>query len=977
MHYTRNLFASLFLFSLLAPVETQGQDLLSPFKAREIGPTVFGGRVVDIDVDLQAPHRIFVASASGGLFKTENNGTTWTNIFENENTISIGDIALDPTDSNTIWIGTGEANNQRSSLWGDGVYKTTDGGKTWSNMGLVDSHHIGRIVVNPDDSNVVYVAALGHLYSSNEERGLFKTVDGGKTWDKVLYVNEHVGVVDVVINPADPNTLFAATYERLRRAWDFDGAGPGSAIYRSTDAGKSWQKMTKGLPSGEIGRIGIDIYAANPKIVYATVSNQNLQPVRTQRRSASANRTSQSKASTNQETESSDKLVTPFGFYIESTDKGFIVSGLPSNHPARRLGLDNKFVIQTLGGVDTGNAKAFVEFVEQLKANDRLKLTAKLGDKKITIDVAALPSRLTAPRQIGGEVYRSEDGGDSWKKVNRQPVGGSPAYYYGQIRIDPKNDQRLYMLSVPCYTSTDGGKNWSAVARSVHVDHHALWINPHSPNHIMLGNDGGFHQSYDFGQTMDHYFNIPMSQFYALTVDMQEPYHIYGGTQDNGSWGGPSRGASSRRGRGSIGPFDWYRVGGGDGFYVQVDPTDHNFLIAESQFGAIFKINRKTGLRRSIRPRPTQAGERYRFNWNSPILMSFHDPRIIYFGGNKLFKSMNQGDDWEEISQDLTTADPEKLRGNVPHCTITTIAESRRDKKLLMVGTDDGKVQLTSDGGRNWIDLSDNFPFRPAEWWCSRVELSAHDPKIAYATFTGYREDDFRCFVYKTTDLGQTWTSIAGNLPQESVNVIKEDAKNPNLLYMGTEFGCYVTLDGGKSWNSIGSIPRVSVQDLIIHPRDNDLVLGTHGRGFFVIDDITPLQQLGNPTKSAVQLLEPRTIKSYQTQSAPSYSGDRIFRGSSPAEAGKVWYRVQSKSDQKFEIKVVDSQGKTVHTSTTKPEPGLYGIRVVRGSTGQFTRRGRTPPQDKNTITVTSGTYEITLNSSPAGETQTVKLVVE
>lgn len=982
-----SFFSALTAVSLLlmAIPTLPAQDLLSNFQPREIGPTVFGGRIVDIEADVDFPHRIFVASASGGLWLTENNGTTWTNIFDNQPTISIGDIAVDPRDSKIVWVGTGEANNQRSSLWGNGVYRTTDRGQTWTHLGLDDTHHIGRIVVDPRNSDTAYVAALGHLYSSNEERGLFKTTDGGKSWEKILFVNEHVGVVDVIIDPRNPDILYAATYERLRRAWNFDGAGPGSAIYKTNDAGKSWKKLTNGLPSGEIGRIGLALFPEKPEIIYATVSNQNLAEPQPPKQSgdstAEANQQDDSKSDSPSDTETaSDLIPTPLGFSLQQDDQGFVVRQLPRNHPARRSGLDNGARITALGGIPATEPEKLIALVRQLKRTDQVSLVAKVGDRQIDIYVSAPPE--STPRQIGGEVYRSDDGGESWKKVNRQPVGGTPAYYYGQIRVDPQDANRLYLLSVPLYTSTDGGQTWSSIARSVHVDHHALWINPRSPNHVMLGNDGGFHQSYDHGRTMDHYFNLPLAQFYAITVDMQQPYHVYGGTQDNGSWGGPSQTRTDGRGRG-ISPLQWYRIGGGDGFYVQVDPADSDFYIAESQFGAIFKVNRSTGESKSIRPRPEDSQERYRFNWNSPILMSRYDSRIIYFGGNKLFKSYNQGDDWQVISDDLTTADPAKIAGNVPHCTITTIAESPRNRQLLMVGTDDGKVHVTQDGGQNWTDLSGKFPVRPEEWWCSRVELSHHDNRTAYVSFTGYREDDFRCFLFRTTDLGETWTSIQGDLPAEPVNVIKEDRHNPGLLYVGTEFGGYATLDGGVHWNRLPGIPRVAVHDLIVHPRDNDLVLGTHGRGFFIIDDITPLQQMHRKTDAPVQLFEPRPVVTHAAEPAVQLSGDREFTGTDPRQAGKVWYRVHNKSDVPFKITVVDESGKQVYSEAIQQEAGLHFIAVSRSPAGGR-QRGRSPRRETDEQKAPAmihvpqpGRYTVTLEGGDAPSPQSVKLIVE
>ncbi|MDB4413357.1 hypothetical protein N9189_02415, partial [Pirellulaceae bacterium] len=609
-----------------------------------------------------------------------------------------------------------------------------------------------------------------------------------------------------------------------------------------------------------------------------------------------------------------------------------------------------------------------------LKQSDSVLMETKRGDQTISARLSIPSSQQPQQTQVGGEVYRSDDSGVTWKKVNRQPVGGSPAYYYGQIRIDPTDEKRLYMLSVPMYTSVDGGKNWSSVARSVHVDHHAIWVDPNSPNHLMLGNDGGFHQSYDYGKTWDHYFNIPMAQFYAVTADMQKPYHVYGGLQDNGSWGGPSR-----SGRSGIGYSDWYRVGGGDGFYVQVDPRDSDVLLSESQFGAISKTNRSTGARASIRPRSSNSNERYRFNWNSPILMSVHNPNVVYFGGNKLFKSTTQGGDWAEISEDLTTADPDRLKGNVPHCTITTIAESSIDKQLLMVGTDDGKVQVTTNGGGAWQDLSMNFPFAPKDWWCSRVVLSSHDTSTAFASFTGFREDDFRAFVFKTTDLGKTWTSIVGNLPSEPINVIQEDKINKELLYLGTEFGAYVTLDGGSTWSPIGRLPRVSVQDLLVHSREQDLIIGTHGRGIFIVDDISPLQQMGNKNDGSVHLYTPRTATIYAPISSSSFSGDRKFNGPNPSSSAKVWYRVTNELKDEYQIRIVDISGKELVKMETEQKPGLYSVSVPVGRpSSNFSRGGsRRSGNNRPPTVLSAGQYRVELISKDEKEKQSVVLKVE
>ena len=926
-------------------------DQLSVLKWREIGPSATGGRVTDIDADPNNPSTIYVASASGGLWKTENNGTTWKCIFEKEGTLSIGDIALDYKNPKTIWVGSGEANNQRSSIWGDGIYKTVDGGKTWTNTGLPETHHIGRIVIDPRDSNVVYVAALGHLYTANEERGLYKTTDGGKTWEKVLSIDTKVGVVDVVLDPKNPDTLYAASYQRLRRAWNFDGAGPRSAIYKSTDAGKTWKKLKGGLPTGDIGRIGLTISPRNPYVLYAAVSNQNTL-------------TSSEKQDLGAIKKAKDGTITTgLGLVVKFEKNRCSIVSLSRGSMAGRMGIRRGNIIEKIVGRKIATEDDLQNALKGSKAGDRLQLT--ITAKGVTRDLT-LSIPVPRPRRVGGEIYKTEDGGLTWKKQNKIPVGGTPAYYYGQIRIDPLDDNRLYVLSVPVMVSSDGGKNWSRNgASSVHVDHHAMWINPNNSNLIMLGNDGGFQISYDRSKKWDYISNLPMAQFYAITVDMQKPYHVYGGLQDNGSWGGPSQSRS-----GSVSKSDWYRVGGGDGFYVQVDPNDHNNVISESQFGVINRFHKKTSVRKSIRPPqsdPNGAPDRY--NWNSPILRSRHDSRTIYFGGNKLFKSYNRGDDWIVISPDLSTANPERIAGNVPHCTITTIAESKFDRNMLLVGTDDGNVQWTIDGGKNWTNMADRFPKKPVGWWCTRVELSSHDRNVAYASFSAFREDDFRPFVFITKNGGATWESIIGNLPTGPVNVIKEDPVNPNALYLGSEFGAFVSMNRGTSWIPLtDGLPRVSVHDMVVHTRDKDLVIGTHGRGIFVLD-IAALQSLTvKVADEKVSLLQPQDATLWRRGQGGWFGGDRKYLSPNPQSGAMIYYYLKEASKDKISLSIEDRSGKTVRTlkptkkaglnrviwdlrptSTRKKQPG--GRRGRRfGRFGRF----RTPP-------VTSGSYTAVL----------------
>jgi photosystem II stability/assembly factor-like uncharacterized protein len=607
------------------------------------------------------------------------------------------------------------------------------------------------------------------------------------------------------------------------------------------------------------------------------------------------------------------------------------------------------------GGVSATRPKQLRTFLNALKPGDQVEIVIQQDDAQRKVQLA-VPTSPTV-RQIGGEIYRSEDAGVTWKKMNRTPVGGSPAYYYGQIRIDPQDDQRLYVLSVPVYVSSDGGQTFnSRGAPSVHVDHHAFWINPKNSNHVMLGNDGGFHVSYDQAKSWDYVFNLPLAQFYAVGVDNQNPYHVYGGLQDNGSWGGPSKSGGS-----GVGRQDWYRVGGGDGFYVQVDPTDHNIVISESQFGAIGRLNRATGERKFIRP-PQSADSPNRYNWNSPILMSHFDPRVIYFAGNKLFKSFNRGDDWLTISPDLTTNDPAKTTGNVPHCTITTIAESRLDKNRLMAGTDDGKVQITTDGGTTWTDVSGNFPYRPKNWWCSRVEFSHADLNTAFASFTGYREDDFRPFVFKTTDGGQTWVSIAGNLPAAPVNVIKQDPVSPKTLYVGTEFSVLVSMDEGASWLELNQdLPRVSVQDLLVHSRDNDLVIGTHGRGIYILDQIRPLQEFKpDIAEKPAHLFGIDDWTPVPRSSSSGFAGDRKRIAPSPQRGTSIWYHFKDDvSENDVSLTVFNGEGKEVSKLKVDNKAGLHQVAFppTAGGRQRGVRSGRSPRQ----APIGSGVYKVVL----------------
>ena len=748
----------LVLTALAAPIapaealaQTSLETAISHLQYRELGPALMGGRISDLAVVESKPQVFYIATGTGGVWKTENHGTSWTPLFDDQPASSIGDVTLDQSNPNLVWVGTGEPQNRQSSGWGNGVYKSTDGGSTWRHMGLERTKHVGRILIHPRNPDIVYVAAVGDLWAANEERGVYRTLDGGETWEKVLYVDEHTGAIDLAMDPGDPNTVFAAMYQRRRTGWGFNGGGPGSGLYRTFDGGDNWTELTDGLPEGDKGRIGIDVFRHNGNIVYALVEAEP-----------------------------------------RTADQGF-------------------------GGGD-------------------------------------------GPSKSG--TFRSLDRGDTWEKLS--DTDPRPMYY-SQIRIDPSNVDRIYVLGGSLMVSDDGGRTFrSDGAEQIHVDHHALWIDPNDADHLILGSDGGVAASWDGTAHWRMFDNLALGQFYAIGYDMRDPYYVCGGLQDNNPWCGPS---NTRTFHG-IRNQDWYETAYGDGFFTIVDPTDSTIVFSESQGGNMNRYDLTTGEKTPMRPipGPREGGETtedYRFNWNSPLQFSPHDPATIYLGANYLMRSRDRGMSWEEVGGvDLTKRiDRDELEimgvhgtdpqmsihdGTSTYGNITTFAESPLVPGVLYVGTDDGNLQVSRDDGATWQDVEDRIPGLPERIYVSRVEPSAHAQGRVYATFDGHRNGDYAPYVYASEDYGQNWSLITNGLPDGwSVNVVTEHHRTPGLLFAGNEIGVYVSVDRGRQWTRLkNNLPVVPVDDILVHPRDNDLLVGTHGRSFWILADVTPFEHL-------------------------------------------------------------------------------------------------------------------------------------
>jgi photosystem II stability/assembly factor-like uncharacterized protein len=839
-----------------SPEPLLSESTLSGLALRSVGPALTSGRISDLAIDPTDDKVWWVAVASGGVWKTTNAGTTWKPVFDGEGSFSIGALAIDPKNSSVVWVGTGENNNQRSVAYGDGLYKTLDGGKSWKRVGLEKSEHIAKILIDPRDSDVVWVAAQGPLWSSGGERGVYKSTDGGATWKRVLHVSDDTGATDIVFDPSDPDTVLAAMHQRRRHVWTYVSGGPESSLHKTTDGGESWRKVHKGLPEGDLGRIGLAFSPVDADVAYAIVE-------------------------------------------ADAEGRGF---------------------------------------------------------------------------------YRSNDRGESWEKRSGHATSGN---YYVEIFADPHQLDRVYSMDVFLQVTDDGGKTFRQLGeRSKHVDNHAMWIDPRDDDHYLVGCDGGLYESFDRGATWRMFENLPIVQFYRVNVDNAKPfYNICGGTQDNYSMCGPS--ATTRL----QGPAneDWFVTLGGDGFWTASDPTDPNIIYAEAQHGVLVRFDRASGEIHDIQPQPEAGAKAPRWNWDAPFVLSPHDPRTLYFAAERLYKSTDRGQSWQAISADLTrqldrnrlkvfgkVQPPEAIgRGSATsfYGNIVALAESPLSRGLLYVGTDDGLVQVSEDDGASWR-RQDRFPGVPELAYVRRLTASSHDSGTVYAAFDNHKSGDFRPFLLKSTDRGRSWTSIAGDLPARgTVYALVEDPVDRDLLFAGTEFGLFVTVDGGKRWLRLKSgLPTIQVRDLAFHRGENDLVLGTFGRGFYVLDDVSPLRAVDESALAAEALLfDVPAAQLFVPGSriggrGNGFLGETFFTGSNPPfgatfswylkdewkskkklrqkgekearEAGReidfpTFDALRSESHEeeaKLAITVLDEDGQVVRRLETRPEKGIHRL---------------------------------------------------
>ena len=931
--------------------------LLSSFRFRSIGPASMGGRIDDIEGAPSDPNVIYIGYATGGVYRSLNNGTTFEPVFETYGSASIGDIAIHPTNPNIVYVGTGEPNNRQTSTFGDGIYKTEDGGKTFTHLGLTETQTIARIVIDPRNPEIVYVAAPGHLFGPSPDRGIYKTTDGGKTWNKIEYIDENTGFTDIVLDPSNSSVIYAASYQRRRSGCCFNGGGPGSALWKSENAGRTWQRLTgNGLPSGTYGRIGLDVSRSNANVVYAEIEVGESEPANVVASTAAPSALT-----------APNSLATP---------------ALTPTQP-------------NAGGGGRGNAYDWCN-----NAGPGRGFGGGRGGAAAQSDTNRTPPALDANRS---GIFRSDDKGRTWRAVSNC---NGRSLYFSQIRVDPSNDRNVYVAGVRMAKSVDGGRSFLALDAgggyfNMGEDQHALWIDPRNGNHLLRGNDAGFAASWDQGKTWEYVRTMATSLAYWVTADMGHPYFVYTGLQDNDSWGGPS----ATRGRIGITAQDWFHLTGGDGFQTAVDPTDFHVIYSSSQDGSVFRTDLRTGRSQSIRPSALPAGGRggrgadstvatpacvdgrvgggggrggfggsgggggrggaqanvsnarpgdtYRFNWNTPVQLSPNDHNTIWIGGNRLFKSLNRGDSWT-ASADLTKhidrcavtvmgapgtqQQLSKNDGVTAFSTITAISESPASAAVVWAGTDDGNLQISRDSGRTFTNVAANLPGLPAgaldgatAYWISRIETSLFDPATTYVAVDGHRSDDLKPYVFVTHDFGRTFQNVASTLPARgNVQVVREDPKNRNLLFVGTEFGLFVSLDAGAHWEKfMNGYPTVRADDILVHPRDGDLVVASHGRSLWIADDITPLEQL-TPSLLAQDVvlfdIRPAIAYLFDFRNDTDVGGDKRFEGENAPRGTAISYYLKNPAQSEVKLSIVNGSGQTLCTSTGPSSAGLHRI---------------------------------------------------